>query len=512
MSKVNILIIDDEESVCTFFRRLLQRKGYRTVSAVNEEEALRALDYGKFNVAMVDLKLPDTDGLTLLKHIKTRQPSCEVIIMTGFSTIKTAVEAMQLGAYEYLEKPFEDIKLIEKLIEKASAVSSQGRKEEEEEWGDLAKSIGFLVGSCPEMRHLVSLAYKIAPKDISVLIQGETGTGKEVLARFIHTASTRAEQMFIPINCGALSDNLLESELFGHERGSFTGAGNMRRGIFEMANKGTLFLDEIGEASLSIQVKLLRVLETGEFMRLGGEKQIHCDVRVISASNVDLEDAMLQRDFREDLFYRLNVVKLVIPPLRSRTEDIPMLAKYFVKQFNPTLTLSEEILELLCQYDWPGNIRELSNTLRQAVALCDGKVILPEHFSGKLTASKPRPLHNGQSTVAAPVAAASTECSPPPLERFWENYGTPEALSQLSDGELAQLLHSLRGLESNLHAVMRKKGLSSEGSEALRDSEAASIQRTLLQHRWNITETARDLGIARNTLHRKIKKYGLQNQ
>jgi two-component system NtrC family response regulator len=320
--------------------------------------------------------------------------------------------------------------------------------------------------------------------------------------------------MFIPINCGALSDNLLESELFGHERGSFTGAGNMRRGIFEMANKGTLFLDEIGEASLAIQVKLLRVLETGEFMRLGGEKQIHCDVRVISASNVDLEDAMLQRDFREDLFYRLNVVKLVIPPLRSRAEDIPMLAKYFVKQFNPTLTLSEEILELLCQYDWPGNIRELSNTLRQAVALCDGKVILPEHFSGKLTASKPRPTaRNGQEATAVSQSPANeTPQNPPSLESFWEHYGTTEALSNLSDGELTQLLNSLRGLETNLYAVMRKKGLSSAGSEALRDSEAASIKRTLLQHRWNITEAARALGIARNTLHRKIKKYGLQNQ
>jgi two-component system NtrC family response regulator len=463
---------------------------------------------------MVDLKLPDTDGLTLLKHIKTRQPACEVIIMTGFSTIKTAVQAMQLGAYEYLEKPFEDIKLIERLIEKATAVSCQGRKEEEEEWGELAKSIGFLVGNCPDMRRLVSLAYKIAPKDISVLIQGETGTGKEVLARFIHTASVRADQMFIPINCGALADNLLESELFGHERGSFTGAGNMRRGIFEMANKGTLFLDEIGEASLAIQVKLLRVLETGEFMRLGGEKQIHCDVRVISASNVDLEDAMLQREFREDLFYRLNVVKLVIPPLRSRAEDIPMLAKYFVKQFNPTLTLSEEILELLCQYDWPGNIRELSNTLRQAVALCDGKVILPEHFPGKLTASKPRPLlQNGQMAPVEPaVADAGKDGNPPPLESFWEHYGSPEALAALSDGDLTQLLHSLRGLEANLYAVMRQKGLSSTGGEALRDSEAASIKRTLLQHRWNITEAARALGIARNTLHRKIKKYGLQNQ
>jgi two-component system NtrC family response regulator len=506
--KKHVLIIDDEESVCTFFRRLLDRKGYRTISAVNEAEALRALEYSNFNVAMVDLKLPDTDGLTLLKHIKARQPACEVVIMTGFSTIKTAVQAMQLGAYEYLEKPFEDIKLIEKLIEKASSLSCQDRKDEDEEWSDLAKSIGFLVGSNPEMKRLVSLAYKIAPKDISVLIQGETGTGKEVLARFVHAASNRDDQMFIPINCGALSDNLLESELFGHERGSFTGAGNMRRGIFELADKGSLFLDEVGEASLAIQIKLLRVLETGEFMRLGGEKQIRCDVRVISATNVDLEEAMMRRDFREDLFYRLNVVKLEIPPLRARPEDIPMLAKFFVKQFNPAITLSQDIIELLCRYEWPGNIRELSNTLRQAVALCEGNTILPEHFSGKLTASKPR------LDAMAPLsdrASGNAPTEPPPLESFWENYGAPETLGQLTDGELTQLLHSLRGLETNLYAVMRQRGIASLGGEALRDSEAASIKRTLLQHRWNITETAKALGIARNTLHRKIKKYGLQD-
>jgi two-component system NtrC family response regulator len=311
---INVLIIDDEESVCNFFRRLLDRKGCRTVTAVSESEALRALESSPFQVAMVDLKLPDTDGLTLLKHIKRKQPNCEVIIMTGFSTIKTAVKAMQMGAYQYVEKPFDDIKQVEWLIQEAAATASQGKQKDEEEWSQFARAQGFLVGNTPVMRRLASLAYRLARKDISILVQGETGTGKDVLARFIHATSHRAEQMFIPINCGALSDNLLESELFGHERGSFTGAGSMRRGIFELANNGTLFLDEVGEASLAIQVKLLRVLETGEFMRLGGEKMVHSDVRVISASNVDLEQAMLGREFREDLFYRLNVVKLEIPP------------------------------------------------------------------------------------------------------------------------------------------------------------------------------------------------------
>ncbi len=506
MSPIDILIIDDEESVCSFFQRLLLRNGYRCVTATNEADALRALDSRSFQVAMIDLKLPDTDGLTLLGHIKSRQPHCEVIIMTGFSTIKTAVKAMQLGAFEYVEKPFDDISEIERLIKDASAASLEGRPKDEDAWQELAKSQGFLVGNTPAMQQLAFLGHRLAKKDISILIQGETGTGKEVLARFIHAASNRSHQMFIPINCGALSDNLLESELFGHERGSFTGAGSMRRGIFELANNGTLFLDEVGEASLAIQVKLLRVLETGEFMRLGGEKMVHSDVRVISASNVDLDNAMMQKNFREDLYYRLNVVKLEIPPLRSRQEDIPMLAEFFVQQFNPELSISPEINDLLCQYDWPGNIRELANTLRQAVALCDGPTIQAKHFTGKLTGKKLFSI-NGISS-----AERHAGDNPPPMESFWEHYGKPEVLESLTGGELTQMFHSLRGLESSLYSVMRKKGIASLGTECLKDSEAASIKRTLVQHRWNITEAARTLGIARNTLHRKIKKYNLHNQ
>jgi two-component system NtrC family response regulator len=509
LTPIDILIIDDEESVCSFFHRLLQRNGYRCVTATNEADALKALDSRVFQVAMIDLKLPDTDGLTLLRHIKNRQPHCEVIIMTGFSTIKTAVKAMQLGAFEYVEKPFDDITEIERLIQEASASALEGRPRSEEGWQELAKAQGFLVGSTPAMQQLASLAHRLAKKDISILIQGETGTGKEVLARFIHAASHRSHQMFIPINCGALADNLLESELFGHERGSFTGAGNMRRGIFELANNGTLFLDEVGEASLAIQVKLLRVLETGEFMRVGGEKMVHSDVRVISASNVDLEGAMLGKEFREDLFYRLNVVKLDIPPLRSRQQDIPMLAEFFVQQFNPGLALSQEIMDQLCQYDWPGNIRELANTLRQAVALCDGPTILSKHFTGKLTSVRIPPAVGGPGR---PGRNPSFSSETPSLEDFWEHYGKSEILEGLSSGELTQLLHSLRGLEGSIYSAMRKKGLGSLGTECLKDSEAASIKRTLVQHRWNITEAARALGIARNTLHRKIKKYNLHHQ
>src|SRR6185369_8368228 len=244
---------------------------------------------------------------------------------------------------------------------------------------DVASGVGFQVGNSPLMRQLVSLAYKVAGKNINVLIQGKTGTGKEVLSRFIHAASNRAEAAFIPVNCGALPENLLESELFGHEKGAFTGAAQTRRGIFELANHGTLLLDEIGDASPMIQVKLLRVLETGEFTRVGGEKPIRTDVRVIAATNVDLEEAIREKTFREDLYYRLNVVRLEIPSLQQRSEDVPLLAAHFAHQFNAGTHISPGALRLLQSYSWPGNIRELANVIRRAVVMCPDDTILPSH-------------------------------------------------------------------------------------------------------------------------------------
>lgn len=507
MSKINALIIDDEADVCNFFRRLLKYKGYAVTTAVNEQEALDALTSTAFQVAMVDLKLPDTDGLTLLSHIKERQPDCEVIIMTGYSTIKTAVSAMQKGAYEYVEKPFEDISEVEELIEKAVTYGSSQRQghQGEDEWSDVADAVGFQVGNAPTMRRTVSLAYKIAKKNINVLIQGKTGTGKEVMARFIHAASNRADQSFIAVNCGALPENLLDSELFGHEKGAFTGGHRTRRGIFELANHGTLLLDEIGDASPLIQVKLLRVLETGEFMRVGGETPIKTNVRVIAATNVNLEKAIEEKTFREDLYYRLNVVKVEIPPLQERVEDIPQLADFFIKQLNPKLSLSPNTIQQLTSYHWPGNIRELANCMRRAIVMCNDDTILPSHLGDKLAAR--------QAIVEQPVACELPEepiDQSQALDHFWAQYGNEEALAELSAGELQQMWHSLRSLEKTLAAVMARKNLVPPSHQGLKDSEKETIQEALEQHRWNITETARSLGIARNTLHRKIKKYNLR--
>jgi len=505
MSPVQVLIIDDEADVCGFFRRLLTKKGYEVTTATNEPDALSALAATRFGVAMVDLKLPDTDGLTLLQAIKARQPACEVIIMTGYSTVKTAVTAMQQGAYEYLEKPFDDIGEIEALIARAAAQGAPQRQGEQarEEWADVAAGVGFQVGNSPLMRRLVSLAYKVAGKNINVLVQGKTGTGKEVLARFLHAASPRAEAAFIPVNCGALPENLLESELFGHERGAFTGANQTRRGIFELANHGTLLLDEIGDASPMIQVKLLRVLETGEFMRVGGERPIRTDVRVIAATNVDLEEAIREKTFREDLFYRLNVVRLEIPSLKERSEDIPMLAEHFARTFNPRAKLSPAALRLLQNFNWPGNIRELANVMRRAVVMCPDDTILPAH------------LNNRFQTAGAPVTPGSaldvsgaTEFLLA-SELFQSQANRDDLLGKLEAAEIERLLHALQGIETMALSTLRLKKGSGTSQRLLTETEAEAIKKALELHHWNITETAQVLGIGRNTLYRKIKQFEL---
>jgi len=505
MSQIRILIIDDEADVCSFFRRLLTKRGYEVTTATNEPEALRALAENRFNVAMVDLKLPDTDGLTLLQLIKARQPACEVIIMTGYSTVKTAVAAMQQGAYEYLEKPFDDIGEIEVLVARAVAQGDPERLggEIREEWTEVAGAVGFQIGSSPLMRRLVSLAYKVAGKNINVLIQGKTGTGKEVLARFIHAASNRAEGAFIPVNCGALPENLLESELFGHERGAFTGANQARRGIFELANHGTLLLDEIGDASPMIQVKLLRVLETGEFMRVGGERPIKTDVRVIAATNVDLEEAIREKTFREDLYYRLNVVRLEIPSLQQRNEDVPLLAVHFARLFNPRAQLSPGALRLLQNHSWPGNIRELANVMRRAVVMCSGDTILPSHLNDRF-----------QTGAATAAIAATPEISGAvdfllASERIQEQALGSNIFEPLGGPEFDRLLNALHGIEAALLSAMRMKGITTAARRGLKETEEDTIKKALNLHHWNITEAARSLGIGRNTLYRKIKQFML---
>lgn len=404
MTVPHFLIVDDEQEVCNFFSYLLQKKGYRVVSANSGRQALDRLKKHRFNVALVDLKLPDLNGLEILREIKKVQPACEVIIITGYSTVKSAVEAIQSGAFDYVEKPFGDIDEMEKLLERALDVRA-----ELERLSLSHKELGFVVGKNKKMLSLIAAAQKIAKKNITVLIQGETGTGKEVLARYIHSVSHRSDRAFMAFNCGAFTETLLESELFGHERGSFTGATSKKKGIFEMAHKGTLFLDEIDSASPAIQIKLLRVLETGEFLRVGGEELCKVDVRVIAATNADLAARVEENRFREDLFYRLDVASLFIPPLRERAGDIPIFVSHFLeretveKGMHPK-KFSSEAMEILQQHSWPGNIRELANTVAQAVLMSKGQLVEPDDLP-------PRIRPGGAKVEAAVPQGSLTEGS-----------------------------------------------------------------------------------------------------
>ncbi len=392
IKKPAIIVIDDELEVGTFFEFYFKEEKEIPISVANNGNRARKLFQQKqFDLALVDLKLPDTDGISLLKEIKESTPGCEVIIMTGYSTVKSAVEAIKYGALDYIEKPFDELEELDQIIEQALKQIYNKSYCLDKEVEKLASGFGIIMAKDSPLKELLRLGKKVATRKISVLIEGDTGTGKEVLARFIHANSARAEYPFIGVNCGALTETLLESELFGHEKGAFTGAQAVRKGIFEVAHKGTLFLDEIGEASPSIQVKLLRALESGEFFRVGGEKPVNTDVRVIAATNRNLHQAVADNLFREDLFYRLNVVSLYIPPLCERPMDILPLIKNLIKQNLPEeekhlpVEYNSRAIKLLQNYHWPGNIRELSNAVSRSIALRTGDVMGPECLPRHIT-------------------------------------------------------------------------------------------------------------------------------
>ncbi|RST72516.1 sigma-54-dependent Fis family transcriptional regulator [Siminovitchia acidinfaciens] len=395
----NILIVDDDREVGNFLNYFLKEKGLNVYMAYSGKDFCELFEKQSYQLALIDVKLPDTSGLDILKNITEKMPACKTIVMTGYSTVKVAVDAIKLGANDFIEKPFDDLDALEMTIDQllANKVTTA-----ESDIQELARTSGIITGKSDTMNRLLALAYKIAPKNINVLIEGETGTGKELFANFLHYASQRNGQPFIGINCGALSESLLESELFGHEKGAFTGASKERRGVFELAGKGTLFLDEVGEASMSTQVKLLRVLETGEFMRVGGETVQKTNTRIVAATHVDLTEAVKNRAFREDLLYRLDVVKLVIPPLRERREDIPLIANHLLNKAEEKIQLSEEAAELMQQYDWPGNVRELSNVIKRTLTIMDegSSMISPRHLPVNIRTGKLLLIEKAKPTEA----------------------------------------------------------------------------------------------------------------
>jgi len=388
-----ILIVDDEKNYRVVLEALLGAEGYEIVTAGDAKAALETVREADLDLVITDMKMPGMNGMELLEACKQIKPDLPVIMMTAFGTIEMAVEAMKKGAYDYIQKPFENEQL--KLTVKKALENHRLVKENRLLTQALSDRFryGNLIGKSKPMREVYDLIEKVSRSKASVMITGPSGTGKELIAKAIHYQGQRKDRPFISINCGALTETLLESELFGHEKGAFTGATSMKKGRFELADKGTLFLDEVGEMPPSLQVKLLRVLQEMEFERVGGTRSIHVDVRVVSASNRNIKEDVIAGVFREDLYYRLNVIHVDVPSLRERMDDIPLLVKHFIEKFQgddkkDPIELSPEAWKILYGYPWPGNVRELENVIERALVLHSGGVIKTDDLPDELTGSE----------------------------------------------------------------------------------------------------------------------------
>jgi len=391
-NKARILIVDDEASLRDMLAVLLRREGYEIESADNGQAALEKIADQSFDLIISDIRMPIISGIDLLRQLREQDDETTVIMITAFSSTEEAVEAMKLGAYDYITKPFKNDEI--RLVVKNALERRQLQRENRQLKQQLKQRFSFrnLIGDSAAMNKLIALLERVAPSLANVLITGESGTGKELVAQALHLGSERKKHPFVAINCGAIPENLLESELFGHERGAFTGADKKKQGLFESAHLGTLFLDEIGELPMGMQVKLLRVLQEREFRRVGGTSNIPLDVRLIAATNQDLSANIAQGTFREDLYYRLNVVTIELPPLRERRSDIPLLIQNFYCQKtgrDDTYQIDKSALELLLNYDWPGNVRELENLVERCLVLGDRQLLtvdsLPPQLQKKRT-------------------------------------------------------------------------------------------------------------------------------
>jgi DNA-binding NtrC family response regulator len=452
-----ILIVEDKESMVEMLKETLEAEGYGIVSARDGMEGIRHLKEGRVDLVLTDLKLPKKDGIDVLIAAKEENQRIPVIVMTAYGSIETAVEAMKKGAFDFITKPFDTdhlLMLIKRALETQRLLTENILLKEE-----FASKLGLprIVGKSEKIAEVAQMVQKVAPTKTTALLLGESGTGKELFARAIHNLSHRRNYPFVPINCAAIPRELLESELFGHEKGSFTGADAKKLGKFELADKGTIFLDEVGDMDLGLQSKLLRAIEEGEIERVGGVKGIKVDVRIVAASNKDLEKAVEEKKFREDLYYRLNVFPIKIPPLRERREDIPLLVEYFINNYcleikTPVKSISKEALDILISYLWKGNVRELENAIERAIILCDGGVIIPEHV----------------------------------------------ILSQQS------------ALESTIGHLPIEGTLEDVAKEALRIAETQRIIKALKETKGNKSRAAEILQVSYKTLLTKIKEYGIE--
>ena len=473
VAKVKIVVADDEESVRWTLKKALERSGYAVYTVSDGKAAVDTAERVSADLVLMDIKMPTLDGLEALSLMRDRHPEAMVIVMTAFGSLQAAVEAMKRGAYDYITKPF-DFEELTLLVRRALEVQSLTRELSrlKAQLKD-RQELDEIVGTSPEMQGVFKLVGQVADSDATVLIAGESGTGKELVARAIHKNSPRHDGPFVTVNCAAIPKDLLESELFGHEKGAFTGALTTRRGKFELADGGTIFLDEIGEMDPALQTKILRIFEERRFERLGGEVPITTNVRIVAATNRDLQALVARGIFREDLFYRLNVVTIMLPPLRGRREDIPVLITHFLQLYarDGGKEISSEAIKCLLRYHWPGNVRELENVIKRACLLSRTRLILPEHLPESLQAAT-RPA--GAEDVATPG-----------------------------------------GLTREVRAELRRVGDDKEGQ--LYEHVLALVERPLLQAALeraggNQLRAAQLLGINRNTLRKRMKELGISGK
>ena len=464
MAKAKILVVDDEEIVLKSCRKILEGGGHEVFTALSGQEAFDLLKSEPFDIVITDVKMPGVDGMEVLEKVKKEYPDILVIIITGYSTVQSAVQAMKLGAFDYIPKPFtpdEVLVVVEKALEKKSLIYENIylRKELEAKYG-----FDNIIGSSPKMQEVYRLIRKVAPTDSTVLIRGDSGTGKELIARAIHFNSPRKQKRFVPVDCGVLAKELLESELFGHVKGSFTGAIVSKPGLFEIADGGSIFLDEIGDTSPNFQSKLLRVIQEREFTPVGGVKPKKVDLRLIVATNKDLEKLVEENKFREDLFYRLNVITIVIPPLKERKDDIPLLAYHFLRKYAKEMkkgikSISVDVMNVLTAYSWPGNVRQLENVIERAIVMAEGHTVTTEHLP----------------------FAVRTEMAHP-------NTPIPKNSEELKE--------------------VKKK---------LRESAVESIEKSfildaLTRNDWNITRSSKDVGMQRPNFQALMRKYNIRTE
>jgi DNA-binding NtrC family response regulator len=462
VSQPRILVVDDEMIVCESCQRILEEEGYEIEISLSGTEAFQKMKENSFDIVITDLKMPGIDGMEVLQTLRKDYPDVIVIMITGFSTVETAVEAMKLGAFDYISKPFtpDEVSIVvKKALEKKSLVLENIylRHELQEKYG-----FGNIVGKSKKMQEIYHVISKVAPTDSTVLIYGQSGTGKELIARAIHFNSPRRDRQFVPVDCAVLSENLLESELFGHIRGSFTGAVTTKPGLFEVADGGTVFLDEVGNISLSIQAKLLRVLQEREFTPVGGTKSKKVDIRLIAATNRDLEKMIKEETFREDLYYRLNIVPISLPTLKERQEDIPLLAGHFLKKYSEEMGktikgFAPEAMEKLIKYPWPGNVRELENLVERSVVMCEEDMIRGEHLI------VPGQHEKEETAIPTPITSE----------------------------ELKEIKKQLR-------------------EKAVEDVEKAFVVSALERSHWNVTRAADEVGMLRPNFQALMRKYNLR--